>query len=140
MTRDILFDTSALCALNNPKDQHSLKAESLSMRINKENLIPLTTDYIVDEATTLLLTRAKNGFHYANNLLKHIVEINLIQLIWIDKERFYAAKKVFERFNIDKLWSFTDCTSYVVMKELEIKTAFTFDANFKQMGFETLGH
>lgn len=34
---------------------------------------------------------------------------------------------------------FTDCTSYVVMKELGIKLVFTFDEHFRQMGFKLLG-
>ena len=34
-----------------------------------------------------------------------------------------------------KEWSFTDCVSYVVMKQREITEAFTFDDHFAQMGF-----
>lgn len=36
---------------------------------------------------------------------------------------------------ISKEWSFTDCVSYVVMKQREITEAFTFDHHFAQMGF-----
>jgi len=43
--------------------------------------------------------------------------------------------EVFERFNVDKQWSFTDCVSYVVMKQNEIEEAFAFDHHFEQMGF-----
>jgi len=43
------------------------------------------------------------------------------------------AWKTFEQFD-DKGWSFTDCTSKVVMEELGITTAFTFDQHFKQFG------
>jgi len=34
----------------------------------------------------------------------------------------------------DKRWSFTDCTSKVVMERLGIRTAFAFDHHFKQFG------
>lgn len=54
----------------------------------------------------------------------------------ITPERFAKAREVFRRYNKDKIWSFTDCTSYVVMKELKIKKVFTFDKNFTEMGFE----
>ena len=36
---------------------------------------------------------------------------------------------------MDKLWSFTDCVSYVVMKQRGITEAFAFDHHFEQMGF-----
>jgi len=36
---------------------------------------------------------------------------------------------------VDKQWSFTDCTSYVVMRQLGIEEAFAFDRHFEQMGF-----
>jgi len=37
----------------------------------------------------------------------------------------------------DKRWSFTDCTSFVLMENLGIRKAVTFDANFRQAGFAT---
>jgi predicted nucleic acid-binding protein len=43
------------------------------------------------------------------------------------------AWKVFEQFNRDKQWSFTDCTSYAVMRQLAIGEAFAFDHHFEQM-------
>jgi uncharacterized protein len=42
---------------------------------------------------------------------------------------------VFERYNIDKFWSFTDCVSYVVMQQQNIQEVFSFDHHFSQMGF-----
>ena len=43
------------------------------------------------------------------------------------------AWKTFEQFD-DKGWSFTDCTSNVVMEQLGIKVAFAFDHHFHQFG------
>lgn len=34
----------------------------------------------------------------------------------------------------DKLWSFTDCVSLVVMRRLEVRQAFAFDEHFLQFG------
>ena len=36
----------------------------------------------------------------------------------------------------DKAYSFTDCTSFVVMQELKLKTALTTDRHFRQMGMD----
>jgi predicted nucleic acid-binding protein len=38
----------------------------------------------------------------------------------------------------DKRWSLTDCTSVVLMRELEVANAFTFDHNFCEAGFRVL--
>ena len=38
----------------------------------------------------------------------------------------------------DKRWSLTDCTSFVLMRELEVANAFTFDRNFTEAGFSGL--
>ena len=38
----------------------------------------------------------------------------------------------------DKKFSFTDCTSFVIMEKLNIKTAFSFDIHFKQYGKFTI--
>ncbi|MBI5054401.1 MAG: type II toxin-antitoxin system VapC family toxin, partial [Chloroflexi bacterium] len=35
----------------------------------------------------------------------------------------------------DKQYSFTDCTSFVVMQKRKLRDAFTFDHHFEQMGF-----
>lgn len=38
----------------------------------------------------------------------------------------------------DKGYSFTDCTSFVAMRELKLKAALTTDRHFRQMGFVVL--
>jgi len=48
---------------------------------------------------------------------------------------YEEAWDVFRRFNVDKEWSFTDCVSYVAMKQLDIETVFAFDYHFEQMEF-----
>ncbi|WP_233258721.1 PIN domain-containing protein [[Phormidium] sp. ETS-05] len=61
-----------------------------------------------------------------------------MKIIWIDEEIAAKAWAIFEKFNPDKQWSFTDCTSYVVMQEQGITDVFTFDRHFSQMGFSRL--
>jgi predicted nucleic acid-binding protein len=44
------------------------------------------------------------------------------------------ARGTFFRRFADKDWSFTDCTSCVVMQKLGITTACSFDHHFRQFG------
>jgi len=59
----------------------------------------------------------------------------LDELYTLSKEIATEAWIVFEQFNVDKQWSFTDCVSYVVMKQRGITEVFAFDDDFAQMGF-----
>jgi predicted nucleic acid-binding protein len=55
----------------------------------------------------------------------------------ISDEEFLRAWRVFDSF-ADKDWSFTDCSSKVVMESLGIPTAFSFDQHFRQFGSVTV--
>ena len=59
----------------------------------------------------------------------------ILTVVHISEELEKAAWEVFEQFNQDKTWSFTDCTTKVVMDSLGIQHVFTFDHHFEQMGF-----
>lgn len=133
--KSIFIDTAPLQAFNNIKDQYFKKTVAILRNLLEEYVTLITTDYIIDEAYTGLLTKGgyKNAMHFDRWLQKEPCKI-----VFVDKSIFIQAQQVFRRFNKDKLWSFTDCTSYVVMKELKIKTALTFDEHFEQMGFELL--
>lgn len=136
----IFVDTAPLIAINNPDDQYFEPTQLFYKTLRQDKITIITSDYCIDEALTGLITRVKKGGYYLGmNLIKWIFHSHpSLSIEWITPERFYQARKVFERFNKDKTWSFTDCTSFVVMKELGIKTAFSFDEEFAQMGFEIL--
>lgn len=51
----------------------------------------------------------------------------------VSEEDFVRAWEVFQQYK-DKEWSFTDCTSKVVMERLGITHAFAFDTHFEQFG------
>ncbi len=139
----IFVDAGPLYALNSLHDQHHYRSQALLNSIKKQRLEMVTTDYVIDEALTLLITSRKGGYHFSLNLMKHLFgkskDGSTIKIEWISQDRFRLAADVFRRYNRDKTLSFTDCTSFVVMKELKIKTVFTFDDHFEQMGFRILG-
>jgi predicted nucleic acid-binding protein len=56
-----------------------------------------------------------------------------LRLEWIDPARFHAAPDWFRK-HTDKAWSFTDCASFAVMRELRVRDAFTTDRHFRQAG------
>ncbi len=111
--------------------------EALALRDSIASLRRLiTTNYVLDELHTLLLLNI--GYTRAvefKQRLDVLVAKGGLQVVWITPELAEQAWSVFERFNRDKEWSFTDCTSHVVMKQNGVAEAFAFDHHFEQMGF-----
>ena len=91
----------------------------------------LTTDYIVDETLTLLRARGQNL--RANTLGTAFVDGSAAALHFVTLDEFQGAWELFQRFS-DKEWSFTDCTSKIVIEKLGLTTAFSFDHHFRQFG------
>jgi predicted nucleic acid-binding protein len=60
-----------------------------------------------------------------------------LQLQWVSPDRFHAAAAFFARHN-DKERSFTDCVSFALMHEMNIRDSFTTDRHFRQAGFNPL--
>jgi uncharacterized protein len=124
----IFVDTGAWFASMVSSDaNHRFAADWLSK--NSEPLI--TTDYVLSETITLLLTRRQRP--QAEAFGREILSGKLAMLHVISLNEIQAAWQVFLRYS-DKQWSFTDCTSKVVIEELNLSTAFSFDHHFRQFG------
>ena len=91
----------------------------------------LTTDYVVDETLTLLSARGERqrALWYGQRFFAG----SLAEVHRLTDEELSAAWEVFRDFS-DKEWSFTDCTSKVVMERRGLARAFAFDAHFTQFG------
>jgi uncharacterized protein len=132
---DVFIDTAGFLALWDAADAHHNRAIRLQADLMRKKRGFLTTDYVVDETTTLLLVRHSHSA--AADFLQTIVETKSLGLEWIDSDRFHAAAELFRRHN-DKEWSFTDCVSFMLMHEKKIQDAFTTDHHFRQAGFNPL--
>ena len=97
--------------------------------------ILVSTDYVIDEALSLI--RARLGLHAAAEWWAQIDASSRIRWERVDASRAEKARtRFFEWTHRDV--SFTHCTSFVVMKELDLTKALTTDRHFSQAGFETV--
>ncbi len=106
---------------------HAAAAAWLSQ--NQDRLF--TTDYVVDETLTLLRVRKEPA--RALMLGDQLFAQRLADLCFLQESDVREAWEVFRKF-ADKDWSFTDCTSKVIIERLGLTTAFTFDQHFRQFG------
>ena len=123
----IFVDTSAWFAAFVPNDPYYADAGAW-LEQNTEPLV--TTDYVLDELLTLLSFRGEH--RRAGWLGEEILRERVAQLEWVTSADVDAAWDVFRGFP-EPGWSFTDCTSRVVIERLSIATAFAFKEHFRQL-------
>ncbi|MDF1532621.1 MAG: PIN domain-containing protein [ANME-2 cluster archaeon] len=134
----LFIDTSAFLALANDRDTYYKAARRLLMDLQKGRLRPsrlITSDYIIDE--TLTRIRFKAGHTQAVSWSRNIHSSNIIELMRVDKTLYEDALAIFEKYH-DKQLSFTDCTSFALMKSMGIDDVFTFDEDFRKLGFNSI--
>lgn len=132
---EVFVDTSGLYALVEKNDAHHARARGKVEELLHAGRKLVLTDYIVDETTTL--ANARSGKHVAMRVLDLLEQSAGIRMEWIGSPRFDATQAFFRKY-ADHGYSFTDCSSFVVMHELELTQALTTDKHFPEAGFEAL--
>jgi len=132
MESELLFiDTGAWFAFYDKKDVSHLRVKSAVTSRSEE---VVTSNYVLDELVTLFKAR-----HFAVNQFRDFVEdlwneetCRLLRVTeTIDRDAWEMIKKYH-----DQEFSFTDCTSFVLMKRHQIKKVCTLDHHFQIAGFE----
>jgi uncharacterized protein len=132
----LFVDTSAFVALADKSDRNHRAAKSFLKLLARERRPLLTSTYIADEAITVV--GMSLGHTAAVEVGEAILTSEWCQLMDIDEGLRKDAWAIFRRYD-DQTFSFTDCTSFAVMKNLELKEAFTFDRrDFAAAGFVPL--
>ena len=133
MKETIFVDTGAFFAIKVMSDaNHKYALDFFNFILENNAAQFVTSDYVLFETVTLMKVRTDNktaietGKNLRNN--EHITVItmteNLITNAW----------DIFDTYS-DKDFSFVDCSSFAIMKEMNIQKAFTFDRHFGQFGF-----
>ena len=134
----IFVDTSAFLAIVNEKDKNHVAAKQFLEEIKKGNIRIkkiITSDYIIGE--TLTRIRYSVGHREAVEWGKDILASKVVEKIEIESEIFGLAWELFLTYD-DKKLSFTDCTSFALMKKRGIEKVLSFDEDFNRLGFVLL--
>jgi len=131
--RAVLWDSSAILALLDADDADHGAAGRVAKRIAAERRSSFITNYIEAETHALLLRKLGRALAL-DWLLRGGLPV--LRVLPHEEER---AKDILVRYS-DNDWSLCDAISFAVLESRGVRTAFSFDAHFKQFGrFEVLG-
>lgn len=128
----IFVDTGAWYAYINAKDPDHFKVREF-LDSFEEKLV--TSSYIFDEIITLVLARL--GHQKAVKVGEVLLNPKVVELVRVGAADEWSAWQLFQQRS-DKMYSFTDCTSFVLMRRLKLAKALTLDEHFAQEGFEVV--
>lgn len=126
----IFVDTGAWFALA-VRDDPDHAAAIQWLERNRELLV--TTNYILAETATLLRMRDKTirGHKLAVRVATSLLHGETAMLETVNHQDLEQALEVFRTYR-DHLFSFVDCTSFVIMARLGISHACAFDRHFNE--------
>lgn len=133
--RPMFVDTAAWVSAADSADISGPLVRQIRDQWLSEGAILVTTDYVVDE--TLTTIRFRLGLDAAEAWWRQIEGSTRLRVESVGEARRERARSLFFGYR-DKDVSFTDCCSFVVMRDLRIRRVLTLDHHFRQMGFEVV--
>jgi predicted nucleic acid-binding protein len=133
--RPAFADTGGWFAVADVSDPRYKAATGYRDRLFAKRGRLITTDFVVDE--TLTLVRKRAGLQAATRWWWQITHSDRVVIETVGPPRFAQALDWFFGWP-DHSFSFTDCTSFVVMRELGLRRALTTDQHFAEAGFEVV--
>ena len=128
----IFVDTGAWYALSDSADPDHVAAIGW-LSSNRESLVK--SDYVLDETLTLLRRHGQDV--KAVEVGRRLLDQEGVSLVHVTPEDVRETFEVFSRYR-DKGWSFTDCSSYVIIRRPNLSAAFSFDQHFQQFNLVTV--
>lgn len=126
----IFLDTAGLMAVLDSDDHFHPPACEIWVYWNTHATLLRTSNYVVLEASALVQRRlGMQALHLLHESLLAPVDI-----VWVSQNlhrRALAALWVANRRHL----SLVDCTSFELMRQLDIRHVFTFDRHFAEQGF-----
>jgi predicted nucleic acid-binding protein len=126
------LDTGYVLALELSNDSNHVVAQDHWRQLSSSLPRLITTTSVFSEIITFFNNRRRHD--KAVSVGKMLLTSPSVELVAVDDVLFRAGWEFFCRHD-DKDYSFTDCISFLVMKDRGIDTALAFDHHFDQAGF-----
>ena len=128
----VFVDTSAFYAVLDRDDANHAEAKNVWTRLVREGTTFLTSNYVLVETAALL----QHGLGMAAVRVFQEAVVPLLQVDWISEERHRGGMEAVLAAGRKRL-SLVDCVSFQTMRENGVRSAFCYDARFREQGFTT---
>jgi len=129
----IFVDTSAFLAILDSDDQNHTSAKEAWEEIVSQEGNLLCTNYILVE--TFALVQNRLGMEAVRTMHDDIFPV--VSVEWMDAQSHYSSVMAMIVASRRRL-SLVDCASFETMRRLGLSSAFAFDRNFEEQGFEII--
>lgn len=127
------FDTWGWVAIAHKDDDHHADVLSFYKSFLLKAGVPVTTDYILAETITLLRAKTHGISTFMDTILAAARE-GRVRIERINETRWEKSWALSKKYEDKPSISFTDFTSFIVMKELGVPHVLTADKHFADAG------
>ena len=129
----VFIDTSALMAVLHKDDRYHARAKSAWHDLLLQEAQITCSNYILVE--TIALLQSRFGLEAVRLFQRDVIPV--LDIVWVDEQIHLHAAGAMLVANRRQL-SLVDCTSFEIMRQLGITSAFAFDPHFSEQGFEVI--
>jgi predicted nucleic acid-binding protein len=132
--RTVFADSGYWIALIDPKDDLHLKAKEVTGNLQPLHIV--TSEMVLVEVLNFF-RQTQAVREAAGTAVQAIVTNANVTVVPQTRDLFRRALDQY-RGRLDKEWSVTDCSSFLIMQERGISDALAHDHHFEQAGFKAL--
>ena len=133
--KKVFADTGYWIAIVNPHDDLHNKALQVSGSLGPHLIV--TSEMVLSEMAAYFSDKGSRLRQAVVDLIRSIRTNPNSRVVPQTSLQFQDALALYEQSS-DKEWSLTDCSSFLIMRELKITEALAHDSHFEQAGFVAL--
>ena len=133
--RKVFADSGYWIALLSPNDGLHHKAKQLSNDIGA--CLIVTSEMVLVEVLNHFARNGESIRRATADMIDQIWNDPNVEIVRQTSQQFDSAYKRYSA-RIDQRWSLTDCSSFLLMEEKDIREALAHDRDFEQAGFVAL--
>lgn len=137
MPNKLFADTSGWASLFDARQPHHTEATQLFVQFRQQQVSLITTNYVMTELVALLHSPLRLPRPQIFQIIDSLKTTDYLEIIHVDLATDTAGWNLCKS-RPDKAWSLVDCTSFIIMQQLNLQMALTTDRHFEQAGFTRL--
>lgn len=127
------LDTAYVLALLNPNDNYHKQARAILKSMNSAREVWITEAVLIEIGNSL----SHSNSIAASAFIHSCYVTPSVKVVSVDTPLLNRALDFYNNRG-DKDWGLTDCISFIVMTDQDLKEALTTDEHFQQAGFKAL--